>query len=237
MAQQIINIGTVPNDKSGDLIRTAFNKVNQNFTELYAATGADIQIPSQSGQGGKYLSTDGDTLSWETINSISNGLTSVSIPSPDGTAIINIDDGAAEYSFASTGRFTMPATGEIRHSNSRTSVTQNVNVTGGTTGVIYAADNWATGYKLVIFVEGELDGDGTFTRHTQVAEATIAATYNTAADPVISVFGVIYTSPSPLATFSVARNGSTIEVSAINSQATNSLHVSVHAIKFGSYYD
>ena len=39
MAQQIINIGHTANDKGGDPIRTAFNKVNENFTELYAAFG------------------------------------------------------------------------------------------------------------------------------------------------------------------------------------------------------
>jgi hypothetical protein len=35
MAQEIINIGTAPNDGSGDSVRTSFNKVNKNFTELY----------------------------------------------------------------------------------------------------------------------------------------------------------------------------------------------------------
>jgi len=35
MAKQVINIGTVANDKSGDPLRTAFAKVNNNFTELY----------------------------------------------------------------------------------------------------------------------------------------------------------------------------------------------------------
>jgi DUF438 domain-containing protein len=35
MAKQVINIGTRPNSKDGDAIRDAFNKVNQNFNELY----------------------------------------------------------------------------------------------------------------------------------------------------------------------------------------------------------
>ena len=35
MSQQLINIGTVANDGTGDAIRTSFTKVNQNFTELY----------------------------------------------------------------------------------------------------------------------------------------------------------------------------------------------------------
>ena len=35
MTQQIINIGIAVNDRSGDPIRTAFTKVNNNFTDLY----------------------------------------------------------------------------------------------------------------------------------------------------------------------------------------------------------
>ena len=39
MTKQHINTGQTPNDKSGDLLRTAFTKVNANFDELYAAIG------------------------------------------------------------------------------------------------------------------------------------------------------------------------------------------------------
>jgi len=39
MAQQVINIGTAPNDGTGDQLRTAFDKCNDNFTELYAGSG------------------------------------------------------------------------------------------------------------------------------------------------------------------------------------------------------
>ena len=35
MAQQVINIGTVANDNTGDTIRTAFSKAKDNFAELY----------------------------------------------------------------------------------------------------------------------------------------------------------------------------------------------------------
>ena len=36
MSQQTINIGTAANAKNGDPLRTAFTKVNANFTELYS---------------------------------------------------------------------------------------------------------------------------------------------------------------------------------------------------------
>ena len=67
MTQKIINLGTAANKGDGDVLRAAFGKVNDNFTELYAATGADVQIPNQATHGGKYLTTNGTTLSWATV--------------------------------------------------------------------------------------------------------------------------------------------------------------------------
>lgn len=43
-AQQVINIGAVPNDGTGDSLRAAFGKVNTNFTELYDNVTAIGQI-------------------------------------------------------------------------------------------------------------------------------------------------------------------------------------------------
>jgi hypothetical protein len=42
MAQQTINIGAAPNDGTGDPIRDAFDKTNDNFTELYAASAGGV---------------------------------------------------------------------------------------------------------------------------------------------------------------------------------------------------
>ena len=38
MTQQIINIGGLPNDGSGDPLRTAFEKINNNFSQLFYTT-------------------------------------------------------------------------------------------------------------------------------------------------------------------------------------------------------
>jgi hypothetical protein len=45
MTQQVINLGTGPDTQTGDTVYVAFNKVNENFTELYSVlgnTGADL---------------------------------------------------------------------------------------------------------------------------------------------------------------------------------------------------
>ena len=44
MAKQIINIGVEGNDGTGDSIREAFRKTNENFTEIYAVFGVGGQI-------------------------------------------------------------------------------------------------------------------------------------------------------------------------------------------------
>jgi hypothetical protein len=42
MTQQIIDVGSTANDGTGDPIRTAFEKTNDNFTELYNATTVSV---------------------------------------------------------------------------------------------------------------------------------------------------------------------------------------------------
>ena len=66
MAKQTINIGTAANDGTGDPLRSAFTKVNSNFTELYEHDANNV-LPGQTGNSGKYLTTDGTSTSWATI--------------------------------------------------------------------------------------------------------------------------------------------------------------------------
>lgn len=46
MSQQVINIGGSANDGTGDPLRTAFTKINTNFSELYAkgAAGSNLDM-------------------------------------------------------------------------------------------------------------------------------------------------------------------------------------------------
>ena len=59
MAKQVINLGTSPNKGDGDPLRNAFDKVNDNFTELYT----DIKQV-------KSAQTGGGTLVVDTIGSV-----------------------------------------------------------------------------------------------------------------------------------------------------------------------
>lgn len=95
MAKQTINIGLTANDKSGDPLRTAFEKVNANFTELYSAIEATvpstnlgrlkiegstlgtINDPNTGGWGGYdlYLDSGGESQAFVVIPSVANQAT------------------------------------------------------------------------------------------------------------------------------------------------------------------
>ena len=64
MAKQTINIGTTANDGNGDQLRTAFDKVNDNFDELYAIDSSTIQsVPSVA------IGASGDTAGMIAVDS------------------------------------------------------------------------------------------------------------------------------------------------------------------------
>jgi hypothetical protein len=65
MAQQTINIGTTANDGTGDPLRTAFDKVNDNFTELYAEPDNDT-LGALTATDGGFVVGDGSNFGVET---------------------------------------------------------------------------------------------------------------------------------------------------------------------------
>ena len=76
MAQQIINVGTTPNDGLGDPLRTAFTKTNDNFNQLFATAG---------------------------ITGIANGTSNVNIPQANGNVTISSAGTANVITVTGTG--------------------------------------------------------------------------------------------------------------------------------------
>ena len=68
MTKLVINIGALQNDGTGDPLRTAFTKVNSNFTEVYTALDTKAMYPSQLNRSGKYLRTDGTSVTFESVS-------------------------------------------------------------------------------------------------------------------------------------------------------------------------
>lgn len=76
MAQQNINIGSTPNDGTGDDLRTSFTKTNTNFTELYGSQ------PS--------IATNGD---FQAYGGTANAITVTSTNAPAPAALVNGQQG------------------------------------------------------------------------------------------------------------------------------------------------
>ena len=76
MARQVINIGSSANDGTGDPLRTAFDKINDNFVELY---GSDNDINT--------LDANLDVNNFEITTGVTNGNI---IVTPNGTGSIKL---------------------------------------------------------------------------------------------------------------------------------------------------
>ena len=99
MAKQFVNIGIEGNDGTGDSIRDAFNKVNENFTELYAVFGQGGQISFTS------LSDTPNTLGSNKIpvsNSAGNAITMRGITGTGIAVDLNSDPNNIQLSVTGT---------------------------------------------------------------------------------------------------------------------------------------
>ena len=90
MSQEIINVGSAPNDGLGDPIRTAFIKTNNNFSQLFATSSIS--------------------------NSIGNGSSTVSVPTANGAIIMTVS-GNTSATFFTTG---VSLTGNVTSGNINT---------------------------------------------------------------------------------------------------------------------
>jgi hypothetical protein len=141
MAREIIGVGAVPNDGTGDPLRTAYIKCNNNFGELFSIAQTSPP-PSLIGSIGDFAGMyaydvnyfyycfqdfDGSSIIWNQISEIGNvsvtqiasGNSSVTFSDIDGNVIISIDGTSDVAVITPTG---LNITGAI---------SANSNVTGG----------------------------------------------------------------------------------------------------------
>lgn len=102
MAQEIINIGAQANDGEGDPLRTAFTKVNNNFTQLFSTAYNSYEIVTYGNTAQEIFSISANVFTQGTfqINSVdANTSDSQNITI---TAAINNDQTGVSYSGHST---------------------------------------------------------------------------------------------------------------------------------------
>jgi hypothetical protein len=91
MAKQLLNIGTLPNDNTGDPIRDGGDKINDNFNEIYGAIGdgSTLSIDVSNPVNGEALIYNSSTGKFES-NSIGSVLSTLRI-TDDSSTVIGID--------------------------------------------------------------------------------------------------------------------------------------------------
>ena len=79
MAKQTVNIGTSANDRTGDSLRSAFNKINENFTELYTELGinddSDLNLGAFEFAGSVMTTTDSSAITIAQNLSVTSDIT------------------------------------------------------------------------------------------------------------------------------------------------------------------
>ena len=108
MSQQYINIGATPNDGLGDPIRTAFQKTNDNFSQLFplanviTITGNGISVTGNI--SGNYFIGNGSQLTGITASANTGNVTfsNTTIITPP-TALANLTPVAGGRAFINNG--------------------------------------------------------------------------------------------------------------------------------------
>jgi len=179
MAFQQINIGTTANDGAGDPLRNAFNKINQNFIELYTglpALGIGATPPMAPVQGQQWWDTqDGNSYiyyngTWVPSTSTVS-LQSNNVRSAVGTTI-NIN-------FATDGIITSTLTGVVSISF--------VNYTPGSS-VRVVLSTTSTGQVVTHGLPGAQASNGSTTVAASVVPSTLILEYICTGTNLASVF-------------------------------------------------
>jgi hypothetical protein len=151
MARQTINIGTTANDGTGDPLRTAFDKINDNFAELY---GADNNLNT--------LDANLDVNNYVITTGVTNGNITIT---PNGTGNINLGSITINGSTISSNDSTQITVAE----NIQTTGTLNVDGTATIGGATTLSTSLALASGATV---SEFSTDGTMAGNSNTAVPT-----------------------------------------------------------------
>jgi len=171
MAKQTINIGTSANDGTGDPLRSAMDKTNDNFTELYNGAGgvADgavttAKLADDAVDSDKIADGAVDTVHIADLNittgKIANDAISYEKVDDEFTTVDALSAGATvavDFDAAQVFTLTPNASTTFNITNPKIGVTKTIIVTGA--GGSYTADTWTVGGGAGTFnrIAGEYD--------------------------------------------------------------------------------
>ncbi len=132
MVQSTINIGTLANDGTGDDLREAFIKVNNNFNELYLrtpeSTTASNKLPDDATTAGVFADKTNDNLNFKSLKagpniSLSNDANQITITSSGIVTIFMSTQNGSLNPIGAQGNVSFTGTGGTRTSGSGATLT------------------------------------------------------------------------------------------------------------------
>lgn len=212
MAQQIINIGTSPNDGTGDPLRTAMTKVVNNFAEVYS--GLSFTLASNNATAVNNFTVAANTTSNNlivtsngTINNLSVSATlSVSANVSVGanvtlnTSVVAVSNSVGNVRFNAISLVVANSTANVVVANTAGLTLSNTGLTLGS--ALKQANN---GY--VYLPNGLLMQWGQVPANTTATDVTFAVPYTT------NAYGISLTAANSTA----ATNGSIAYINGVNS--------------------
>ena len=155
MAKQTINIGTVANDGTGDPLRTAFDKINDNFTELYSDDAGDVNsVTAGDGLTGNAttgavtldINVDDTTIEVATdaLQVKDDGISYAKMAAEFTTAAV-ISASDVDFSSAAVFTKTLSANTTLTFSNVQTGMVKDLVITGNFTLALPASVKTITG--------------------------------------------------------------------------------------------
>ena len=115
MAQQITNVGSAPNDGTGDTLRNSQIKANANFTELYNAVDSKLDKVTTTDVEKVYIKNADGTQGMKPVSEL---LSEILITNASVSGTYNID-----YSAGDVWDLTLTGNTTLTESNARASVT------------------------------------------------------------------------------------------------------------------
>lgn len=122
MAKQPINIGIAVNDGTGDSLRTAFDKTNDNFDELYIAgpIGTSVQISGNTISSATAVSAQYSAITFDNATANIGNI----VLSPSGSGIVQMDSHVFLKSYTTAERDAGPTRNGLLIYNSTTNKIQ-----------------------------------------------------------------------------------------------------------------
>ena len=182
MVQQVINIGTVANDGTGDDYRTAFSKVNSNDTEIFAALGQNNTI---------YLRTEADLPNQTATTWTMDANIPYKLAASFSTSLQAIPAAGASFRGDNLGSYTMTytGTGAMFKGTDVDFFINNVSIDPGITNTAFEFDDTVGGTKRFICQTVEVVSCGIFGKFTDMSLTQILNSNCLNANQGVQLFG------------------------------------------------